>query len=299
MKVSFFILTYNRPEETIEALENIIHFLHHPEFVEIEIIIVNNNSSIDYTILENYIHKPKDICIKYVINEDNKGVAGGRNQAMALCSGDILISLDDDAEFRESDIIVNTIDLFNSHQYKSVGLITYKVVEQSDGRVDIATKNKDNLNKKEFYTTYFKGGAHAIKKDVFKKLGGYEIGGIYGAEEYDLSYRLLDNGYKILHTSDISILHKKSPTGRENYSVQLGYLLQNKSLLAHKYLTRKYFISHLILWSLHYLMKTQGNLLGLIRFLRSTIQLSKITSKTPISIETMEYIKSVGGRLIY
>lgn len=299
MKVSFFILTYNRPQETIEALDNIISFLECPEFVEIEIIVINNNSSTDYTVFESYIQNIEHINIKYVINADNKGVAGGRNQAMNLCSGDILISLDDDAEFRESDIINRTIDLFDSHQHNNVGLITYKVVEKSDGRVDIATKNKSNLKRKEFYTTYFKGGAHAIKKDIILKLGGYDIGGLYGAEEYDLSYRLLDHGYKILHTSNVSILHKKSPSGREDYSVQLGYLLQNKSLLAYKYLKLKYFISHIFLWSLHYLYKTNGNIKGLGHFLNSTNEIRKSINKRPISEETVDYIKSIGGRLIY
>ncbi len=296
MKFSFFILTYNRPLETKEAVDNVVNFIELPKGDEREIIIVNNNSSVDYSSFEKYIENISNLI--YYKNEINAGVAGGRNIATGLCSGDILISLDDDAEYIESNMLHTLKSLY--HKYNNeVGIYTFKVVERSDGRVHMATKNKSDLIKKEFFTTYFKGGAHAILKSVSSQLNGYKIGGIYGAEEYDLSYRALDEGFKILHTSEISILHKKSLTGREHYAKQLGYLLQNKSLIAYKYLPTKYFLSHLLLWSGHYLINTKGDIMGMIRFVNSTLSLTKKSSKTPVSDDCIDYVKSIGGRLLY
>ena len=297
MKFSFFILTYNRPSETQEAVDNVANFVEVPEGDEREIIIVNNNSSVDYTSFEKYIDNITDLT--YYKNKINSGVAGGRNIATELCTGDVLISLDDDAEYLEANMLFKLKELMAKYHDDDIGIYTFKVVERSDGRVHMATKNKSDLNKKEFFTTYFKGGAHAILRPVSSQLNGYKIGGVYGAEEYDLSYRALDEGFKILHTSQISILHKKSPTGREGYAKQLGYLLQNKSLIAYKYLPTKYFLSHLVLWSGHYLIKTKGDIIGMMRFINSTISLTKKTNKTPVSDDCIDYVKSIGGRLHY
>ena len=38
--------------------------------------------------------------------------------------------------------------------------------------------------------------------------------GLYGGEERDLSFRILEAGYQILYASDIVIYHKVSPNGR-------------------------------------------------------------------------------------
>ena len=53
-RYSFIILSYNRPQETIEAVDNVINFLDTPEGCFKEIVIVNNNSSVDYTVCEQY-----------------------------------------------------------------------------------------------------------------------------------------------------------------------------------------------------------------------------------------------------
>ena len=168
MVVSFVILSYNRPSETIEAVDNVLHFLNHPEDVEIEIIIINNNSSADYSSLEEYIESIENRkTVKYIRNDSNLGVAGGRNQGMNMARGSIIFSLDDDAEWREKNLIDHSRSLFEKYADQKVGVLTFKVVEQSDGSIDIATKDKSKLNQDEFFTTYFKGGAHAVLKDVF------------------------------------------------------------------------------------------------------------------------------------
>ena len=298
--ISFVILSYNRPQETIEAVENIADFIDHPSGVIIEIIIVNNNSVVDYSTLEDYINSiDNSISIKYIKNDSNLGVAGGRNQGMDMAKGSIVFSLDDDAEWREKDLISRTQNLFERYRTENVGILTFKVVEQSDGSIDIASKDKSVWNKDEFFTTYFKGGAHAILKNVFTELNGYDLASQYGAEEYDLSYKVLDHGYTIVHTSDVSILHKRASAGRNTSLKHKYFLMKNKTLLAYKYLPKKYYFSHLILWSGFFLKNTRFSIPELIRCLRDIIKEKKSIKRSPISPRTVNYIKSIRGRLTH
>lgn len=300
MVVSFVILSYNRPQETIEAVENIVNFIDHPAEVTIEIIIINNNSSVDYTPLEEYVKDiPPKIIVQYISNDSNLGVAGGRNQGMRLARGTIIFSLDDDAEWREQNLIHHTLSLFDKYTRHKIGILTFKVVEQSDGSVDIATKDKSKLDQTEFFTTYFKGGAHAILKSVYLEIGGYNMQSQYGAEEYELSYKLLDHGYTIVHTSDISILHKRSAFGR-NTSLQHKFLLmKNKSLLAYKFLPMRYFYAHVILWSGFFLKNTGLNFPELMKCIASIFKEKKSIKRTVISDKTLNYIRSINGRLTH
>lgn len=300
--VSFFLLTYNRPVDTQEALENILFYLNRPKEVFIEIIVVNNNSSVDYSSFESFIaqHQSSEVHqIIYIKNKDNKGVAGGRNQAMKVASGDILISMDDDAEYREKNTIQQTIDLFERYEAENVAVLTFQVVEQSDGQITVASKAKDRFEKDTLFTTYFAGGAHALKKSLLDKVGYYDVAEKYGAEEYDLSYKLLEDGYRIIHTNQISILHKKSPDGRFNRAKQNGQLLKNKSLLAYRFLPIRYFYTHLFFWSLFFLSRTGGNMVALVKYLRITYQARKDIVRKVVSPPTIQYIKSVGGRVLY
>ena len=174
-RYSFIILSYNRPQETIEAVDNVINFLDTPEGCFKEIVIVNNNSSVDYTVCEQYlkdnlsseVHK-----IVYIKNSENSGVAGGRNIAMKKSTGDIIISLDDDAEFREKNLIQYTKQLFDQHENDNVAIIGYNIVNL-DGSIVVSSKRKDKLA--EFPDAVTSRGAKHIDELIKAKIKGYDV----------------------------------------------------------------------------------------------------------------------------
>lgn len=301
MNFSFIILSYNRVQATKEALDNVLFFLSKPAGSLLEVIIINNNSSEDYTSLETYVDKlnHENHTISYIRNNKNLGVAGGRNQAMKLAKYDIIVSLDDDAEFREKDMMQQSLDLFKKYEKDQVKVLTFKVVEQADGSIDIATKRKANYNIPEFYTSYFKGGCHAIIREVLKETGMYDVDGLYGAEEYDLSYKIIDHRYKIVHSSNVSILHKRVLSGRMPSDEVNAKLMLNKTILAYKFLPYRYFISHLILWSGFVLKRTKGNLSILFKTLKAIFHQTADMDRKVISKKAQSYILANGGRLTY
>jgi GT2 family glycosyltransferase len=301
MNFSFIILSYNRSEATKEALDNVLFFLDKPKGSSIEVIIVNNDSSEDYSDLECYIDELKNVHfdISYIKNNQNLGVAGGRNQAMRVAKLDIIVSLDDDAEFREKDMMQQCLDLFQKYEKEQVKLLTFKVVEQTDGSIDIATKRKENYNIPEFFTSYFKGGCHAIIREVLAKTGMYDVDGLYGAEEYDLSYKIIDHRYKIVHSSHVSILHKRVLSGRLPSDEMNAKLMLNKTVIAYKFLPYKYYLSHLLLWSGFVLKRTKLNLPILFKTITSILKQTKGMDRQVISKEAQAYILSNGGRLTH
>lgn len=301
MNFSYIILTYNRAKATKEAIDNVLFFLDKPESTELEIIIVNNNSTEDYSGLEKYIDNlnRSGHDLNYIKNDKNLGVAGGRNQGMGLAKHELIVSLDDDAEFQEKNMMQLSIDLLKKYQKENVKMLTFKVVEEADGSIDIATKNKANYAKDEFFTTYFKGGCHCIVKDVLTETGMYDIDGLYGAEEYDLSYKLIDKGYRIVHSSAISILHKRVLTGRLPSDEMNAKLMLNKTILAYKFLPYIYFLTHLILWSGFLMKRTKANIFILIKTINGIRRQTKNLDRQIISKEAQEYILLHGGRLTH
>src|SRR4029078_4153900 len=115
-------------------------------------------------------------------------------------------------------------------------------------------------DRRSFYTYYYAGGAHAIKKEVLEQIGHYPEDFFYGMEESDLSYRIIDKGYSIQYNDSIVMLHKESPLGRKPTSEKLRMMWVNKSKVAWRYLPKIYFYSTALLWSCQYLKKTGFNL---------------------------------------
>ena len=128
------------------------------------------------------------------------------------------------------------------------------------------TRDFKNIKPSIFFETYYyAGGAHAIRREALEKVGSYPTDFFYGMEEYDLSYRLLDAGYRIVYSDSIVMLHKESPLGRKPKSEKLREMWFNNAKVAWRYLPKKYFYSTACMWSLQYLKVTRFNMKGFMK----------------------------------
>lgn len=298
---SFIIISFNRPQETVEVVQNILA-LEEVEGFKKEILVINNGSEKSYNLFEDYYAglNPEDSQrVIYIDHHENTGVAGGRNIGIQKASGEYLFFIDDDAEFEENFVLPFTLKKFEEYKDQNVKLIGFVVKNYYDGSLDLPVKNKEKAKEKEFLNNLFSGGAHVIKKEVFDNVGLYTDEFFYGMEEYDLAYKTMDAGYRILFTSEINVLHKVSPEGREPERTKFRRMLENKVLVAYKYLPAKYVLSHLFMWSLFYLVKSKGHLSGFFKIFTSLNKRTKNTERKVISKDTLRYIKSVKGRLAY
>src|ERR1700744_6027317 len=94
--LSFVIITYNRPEDMLALAENISALEGLGELVE-EVIIVNNQSSVSYRPVGDFIASHPAVPFRYFVTTENLGVSRGRNYAIRQSHAPILIFLDDDA----------------------------------------------------------------------------------------------------------------------------------------------------------------------------------------------------------
>ena len=284
----------------LALLENIATLERKEELLE-EIIIVNNNSSADYTAVQNYISNKKSLPIQYIKSSENLGVAKGRNFAMQHAKANILVMLDDDAELENKDALEKISNTFKQHQ--NLAIASFKVKYYSTLQMQVnAFPHKKFDAKKDlhfFETYYFAGGAHSIKKEAMEAVGGYPTDFFYGMEEYDLSYKLISKGYKIMYTDEIVMLHKESPEGRSPHKEKMKMLWLNKSKVARRYLPSIYFLTTASLWSIEYLVKSKLDILGFLKGWKTILTDILKEKRTPLKKEKIIYLKKLEARLWY
>ncbi len=306
--LSFIIITYNRPDDALELLQNIAG-LDEASILLQEIILVNNRSSTSYTKVENYINSQPTLPFKYIESPENLGVAKGRNFALRFATAPILILLDDDSVLQNKDALKRTLLAFEQKPSgypdinRDTAIVSFKVLyfdtlEMQKNGLPHKKYNKYK-DKHSFYTYYYAGGAHAIKREVLEQIGYYPEDFFYGMEEYDLGYRIVDKGYAIQYNDSIVMLHKESPLGRKPTSEKLKMMWVNKSKVAWRYLPKVYFYSTAFLWSFQYLRITGFNLKHYFRAWKTIITIHKTEQRNKISKAAISYLRKVEARLYY
>jgi GT2 family glycosyltransferase len=287
----------------LELLKNISQLDRAAELLE-EVIIVNNASTEDYSLVEDYITANPFLPFKYFDAPENLGVAKGRNFALAKGTAPVLIMLDDDAVLQNKDSLINLLKEFETNNTeRPKAIVSFKVLyyDSLQMQVNALPHKKFNAYKdKHFFETYFyAGGAHAIKREVIEKLGNYPDDFFYGMEEYDLAFRILNAGYSIVYSDKIVMLHKESPLGRKPKKEKLQMMWVNKSKVAYRYLPEKYFYSTALMWSLQFLKNTGFNINGFFAGWQTVFSISSKEKRTPVSKGTLDYLKKVKARLWY
>jgi GT2 family glycosyltransferase len=287
----------------LELLQNISSLDKASALLE-EVIVVNNASTDDYTEVKNYINTTQPLPFRYFDAPENLGVAKGRNYALAKGKAPIIIMLDDDAVLQNKDCLENLVKEFDTNNTeKSKAIVSFKILYYDNLQMQkngLPHKRYEEYKDKSFFETYYyAGGAHAIKREVIEKIGGYPNDFFYGMEEYDLAYRILEADYSIVYSDKIVMLHKESPLGRKPKKEKLQMMWVNKSKVAWRYLPKKYFYSTAFMWSLQYLKETGFNFGGFFSGWKKIFKISSAEKRTPIKKSTMDYLRNVKARLWY
>ena len=126
--ISIVIITYNRPKDTLELLQNIANLEAINELLH-EVVLVNNASTTNYYDVETFIKSNKRINVSYYYSNENLGVARGRNFALTKTTSPILIMLDDDCILENRDSLIQlNIEFSNINTTRPKGIISFKVL---------------------------------------------------------------------------------------------------------------------------------------------------------------------------
>lgn len=208
-KVDVIILSWNRVHDTIAAIRSAARQVG----VERRIFVVDQGSEPeDLQILERYLGE--EPCAELKKLEKNVGVAAGRNIATAMGSAPYVVALDSDAEFSDEHVLNRVVRHFEVNP--NLCAIGFRIENMYTGENDATSWDYSGASDPDlgFNTTRFIGAGHALRRDVFDSVGGYDESLFFCGEELDLCYRMLNLGYRIAYMPDVGVRHKVSPEHR-------------------------------------------------------------------------------------
>jgi len=212
---SVVIVTRNRREMLRDALRTAVR-----QEGEVEVIVADDGST-DGTPEMVRDEFPQ---VRLVREEESSGYIRRRNSAARLARADVIISIDDDAEFTADDTVRRTVAFFDHPRVAAVAMPF--VQERRSDEVLQRAPAAEGI----WVTNAFIGTAHALRRDVFLALGGYREALEHLFEEPDYCLRALDAGFVVRLGDTEPIVHHESTT--RNVARDLTHICRNHVLLA-------------------------------------------------------------------
>lgn len=202
------ILSWNRPDDVADAIASALDQVE----VSRRILVVDQGSEPQNIVrLEQLIDAKPDVELKKL--GQNTGVAGGRNIATAMGNGRYVIALDSDAVFGDPATLARAVRHLDANP--DLAAIGFRIENYFTGENDDTSWDYPGHHPDErFFSTRFVGAGHAIRRMAFEAAGGYDARLFFCQEELDLSYRMLNLGYRIEYFPDVKVRHKISPSHR-------------------------------------------------------------------------------------
>lgn len=208
MKVSVIISTLNQPYYIKTAVASILR----NNYQNFEVLIIDQSTDdLTKSIAQSYLKQ--DNRIRY-FHVSTKGKSRGLNYGIRMSEGKIVAITDSDCQVSE-DWIEKIIFVFN--RFPDVDIVYGTVIPEIDhekkwfvpGNI-LEDRVFSGPRSKIFALTM--GANMAIRKRVFENIGYFDellgAGGVFcGGEEVDFSYRALKKGYKVAHSSKVTLTH--------------------------------------------------------------------------------------------
>jgi glycosyltransferase involved in cell wall biosynthesis len=226
MKLSIAIITHNRKAELLRAIESCLKY----RIKDMEFVIVDNNSQ-DGTqeYIESYLNS-NNVAYNYFYSHENLGVAGGRNKAFSLATGEYVFSLDDDA-------VVETEDFFQKicNKMDSNDDIVAAAVEIYEPNSERYLKGKVYKSNNGIYQDLrvfsFNGGAHILRRNFFEQRILYPNKLVFGSEELYPSLIAHKENMVIAYFEKLKVLHLPSTVKRVEGKERILNIILNTHII--------------------------------------------------------------------
>jgi glycosyltransferase involved in cell wall biosynthesis len=227
---SLVIITHNRRCELEAAIRSALC-----QSIPVEVLVIDDGST-DGT---DDMVRSKFPSVRLVRMERSSGCLVQRNRGAHLAKGQYVFSIDDDAEFLSPLVIEQTLEDFGHPRIGAVAIPHVQPRETKHHRTRQSCDGHDT-----WVTDTFVGTAHAVKREIFLKLGGYREQLVHQGEERDFCLRMLDAGYVTRLGSADKIHHKQSP--RRDLRRMDFYGPRNDILFAWQNVPAPHFAIHLL-----------------------------------------------------
>jgi GT2 family glycosyltransferase len=224
----------DRPQEFARAVQSVLDQTGDP----VEVVVVGNGAD----------PGPVPAGVRVITLPSNVGIAEGRNVGTLECTGDVVLYLDDDGWYASSTVAQRIRELFAADE--SLAVISMRIADPDGGpgeRRHVPRLRAGDPQRSSVVTTFL-GGACAIRRTAFDEVGGYPSKFVFGHEETDLAWRLLDAGYALRYDADAVMCHPAAPAAR--HATFYRYTARNRVWLARRNLPWPIGIVYLLDWML-------------------------------------------------
>jgi len=236
VKLSVVILTMgNRPAELARAMESTAPLRDGGA----EVIVVGNGAD------------PGQVPagVQTIRLGQNAGVAGGRNEGVAASAGDVVVFLDDDGWFPDpAGLGAHLTARFAADP--DLAVVSFRVLDPQGGpgaRWHVPRLRAGDPERSSQVTT-FAGGACAIRRSAYQEAGGLPEAFFFGHEETDLSWRLIDLGYRLQYDAAATMCHP--PVKNARHATWYRLEARNRVWLARRNLPWPLAVVYLANWGL-------------------------------------------------
>lgn len=214
--VSICIVTRDRKERVVDAVESCFLQSYRP----IEVVVVDDASE-DGTAGAIEAAYPS---VRLLRSERNVGLAGGRNLAMSLARGDLIVQIDDDVVL-DPTAIATAVSCMERHP--DAGVLMMNVHEHGSSRWP---DHDDGRLLQEFV-----GCAHVLRHRAYEAVGPYyeRLWGLRQGEEFEYSLRLLEEGFRIRYCRDAVARHFPSHSGFVPELAELSLINSSLAVVRH------------------------------------------------------------------
>lgn len=273
LKTTILITTKNRRDELRRALKSISE-----QTAPLEVIVIDDGSS-DGTL--DMVRKEFP-AVRTIRSDVSLGLIMQRNLGIEAAAGDIVISIDDDVEMVDRETVRKTIADFNDPRVAVVGIPFFEF-----RRGSVSNRQFPPDRSQTWVTDSFFGGAHAVRRDIFLGIGGFDASLQRQGEEFDLALRLLDAGYVVRLGSSNPMEHHEAPRRSDGTNIRLG--ARNDILRAWKLVPMPYLAGRMAKTVVHWLSvgAREKSVVSVVRGLGEGITASggKHQTRRPVSRE--------------
>lgn len=159
---------------------------------------------------------------------DNLGVPAGRAFGVEHCKTDIVVFLDDDSRLppAANSLVAAVRQVFTADP--TIGALGFRVVVTGTDETLRRWSPRPTKSPPSGLTDVptFPGNGHALRREAFESIGGYLNELFFKHEETELSWRLLDAGWRVVTDPSIVVEHPYTTESRHEHAIELG--LRNK-----------------------------------------------------------------------
>ncbi len=242
-KYSVIIVSYNCRENLLDCLKSLE--LYNSE--DAEIIVVDNNSKDSTSQLKEIFPK-----VQWIFNEDNMGYSKACNIGSEVATGEYLVFLNPDTQ-----VTPNWLDNMASHfVHKDVGAVgplsnyvaglqKYEAFTQmrihSPEQIIELSREISQKNKGQGLTTKLLiGFCLMIPRSLFNKMGKMDPNLFLGNDDLDISWRLQEQGLKMVVATDTYIFHEGQKSFKTESSEKVNKLVEESTNALYEKLVRHY-----------------------------------------------------------